>query len=390
MDTMNLIQYVREYLMIPAFIIDNETVESFEENHCFSKSVQPYYTVENITVCANAMKSNFFYEIPDTLGTRILLFKLQDQNILVGPYVEEKWDDLKAEKLFAKLKIPASSLISYKMYYCAYKEQSTQGIINMLTALLHNFYSVTSEFTYRNLQGIRDNQFSIYQEVESFDQSLVEKRYQAENYFIESFKTGDTKIIMEAYRKMQPMHVGISFWTSVKNVYDGNIVIRTLSRKAVEAAGVNVLVVDAISQEFAQKGAQITSASQSKKFCEKMFARYAEAVRESMDSKYSRPIRKTIDYIGINLSNELSMEELSEVAGISKNHLSKLFRSETKLTTSEYISKTRCKKAADLLIKTDLTIGEIADFVGYIDNNYFVKVFKKWSGKSPSEYRKSN
>ena len=57
-------------------------------------------------------------------------------------------------------------------------------------------------------------------------------------------------------------------------------------------------------------------------------------------------------------------------------------------SASAIISKMRCKKAANLLKTTDLPIGEISSFVGYADNNYFVKVFKKVYSMTPGDYRK--
>jgi YesN/AraC family two-component response regulator len=66
-----------------------------------------------------------------------------------------------------------------------------------------------------------------------------------------------------------------------------------------------------------------------------------------------------------------------------------VFKKETGWTMTEYIALMRCKKAARLLKKTDLPVQEISSYVGYSDNNYFVKVFKKIYDLTPSEYRKT-
>ena len=58
-------------------------------------------------------------------------------------------------------------------------------------------------------------------------------------------------------------------------------------------------------------------------------------------------------------------------------------------TMTQYIASMRCKKAANLLKKTNLPIQEISSYVGYSDNNYFVKVFKKNYDMTPTEFRKA-
>ncbi|MDD7316663.1 MAG: AraC family transcriptional regulator, partial [Bacillales bacterium] len=71
-------------------------------------------------------------------------------------------------------------------------------------------------------------------------------------------------------------------------------------------------------------------------------------------------------------------------------NLSRLFKKEMGITIGKYISSMRCVEAELLLRKSHYSIQEISAYVGYLDNNYFVKVFKKETGYLPSEYRKIN
>ena len=99
----------------------------------------------------------------------------------------------------------------------------------------------------------------------------------------------------------------------------------------------------------------------------------------------------------LGMSNTKSMETnlkavchctgLSENAGVSPAHLSRQFKAETGMTISRFIARTRCEKAAFLLRTTDLAVQDISAHVGYLDNNYFVKVFRGIYGTTPSHYR---
>ena len=57
---------------------------------------------------------------------------------------------------------------------------------------------------------------------------------------------------------------------------------------------------------------------------------------------------------------------------------------------NEYLRGVRIDRAREYLVKTAKTIGEISDMVGYEDEKYFSKVFKKRMGMSPAEYRKQS
>ncbi len=57
------------------------------------------------------------------------------------------------------------------------------------------------------------------------------------------------------------------------------------------------------------------------------------------------------------------------------------------MTISEYIARTRLEKSAELLKTTKLTVQEIGFLVGYSDNNYFNKRFRKYFGQTPGKYR---
>ena len=105
--------------------------------------------------------------------------------------------------------------------------------------------------------------------------------------------------------------------------------------------------------------------------------------------KYSPPIQRVMEYINLHLGDHISNDDLAANASMSISHLSKVFKKETGGTMTEYIALMRCKKAAGLLKKTDLPVQEISNYVGYSDNNYFVKVFKKIYDLTPSEYRKT-
>ena len=90
----------------------------------------------------------------------------------------------------------------------------------------------------------------------------------------------------------------------------------------------------------------------------------------------------------LNYSQDISLVEIAAAAGYAPSYLSREFRKETGITVSAHLQRLRCAHAAELLKETVIPIAEISAYVGYPDNNYFVKVFRKHYGMTPGAYRK--
>ena len=96
------------------------------------------------------------------------------------------------------------------------------------------------------------------------------------------------------------------------------------------------------------------------------------------------------NYIIENLDKQLTVNNVCNRFGISKNKLYKICKDFFDKTFSEYLNQKRIEKAKKLLSDTDIPVYLISDKCGIPDYNYFTKVFKKHEGITPSEYKKKN
>ncbi|MGF7046977.1 two-component system response regulator YesN [Paenibacillus sp. DS2015] len=108
----------------------------------------------------------------------------------------------------------------------------------------------------------------------------------------------------------------------------------------------------------------------------------------SSDNKDSHKVQQLLDYMHEHYAEQLSLAELAKHFHFNTTYLSSYFSTHAKEGFSEYLNKIRIKKAAELLNHDNITISEISGRVGYSDHSYFCKVFKKFTGHSPSTYRK--
>lgn len=94
-------------------------------------------------------------------------------------------------------------------------------------------------------------------------------------------------------------------------------------------------------------------------------------------------------YIEENYMNDITLDELSELSGVSPQHFCRLFRARMGMRPLEYIARRRITQAKLLLRKTEDSVSEIGAKIGYPDPTYFGVVFRKYEGIAPSKYRKS-
>jgi len=118
-------------------------------------------------------------------------------------------------------------------------------------------------------------------------------------------------------------------------------------------------------------------------------------ISQSRSSKTSKNdsaspfIERIINYINENYSENITLDSLADKFSISKNYLSKLFKSKTGFGINEYLNIIRIKNAEHLIISTNFSMSKISTLCGFNDSNYFSTVFKKTNGLSPLQYRKS-
>lgn len=91
----------------------------------------------------------------------------------------------------------------------------------------------------------------------------------------------------------------------------------------------------------------------------------------------------------MNLSEEVTLDEVAKKVGLTRTYFSALFKKMTGETFVHYRIKKRMEEARKLLAVPTLTITDIAIQVGYEDYPHFTKTFKNFVGMSPSEYRSS-
>jgi AraC-like DNA-binding protein len=100
-----------------------------------------------------------------------------------------------------------------------------------------------------------------------------------------------------------------------------------------------------------------------------------------------RTARAIQEYILIHYRENITIEELAQVSDITPNYVTVLFKEVIGITPIQYLHQTRINAAWHLLNNTEMTVREVAEYLGYCDQAYFNRVFKKWMGTAPTHVK---
>jgi AraC-like DNA-binding protein len=106
------------------------------------------------------------------------------------------------------------------------------------------------------------------------------------------------------------------------------------------------------------------------------------------DEKKVVKLKTVLKYIRENFAKDITLEDMSAIAGFSSKYFCKFFKDMTGTTPINYLLTYRIERAARKLLGSDLSVTQIAFDCGFNDLSYFIKTFKAFKHTSPKEYRK--
>ncbi len=356
-------------------------------------------TVENLV---GKIDSKIKYKLTNELHLQYFFIRLpvdEEKNLLfVGPFLPFSLKSREILEIGESLGLSPGMQKSLTEYYSGVPIISEDDrIISALDIFCERIWNIRNVPT-KEIGGKRvltRSPLESHSYGNDFDEMLkameeMEQRYSFENEMLRAVTLGQEHKADALLSAVSGQMFEKRLQDTVRNAKNYCIIMNTLLRKASERGGVHPLYIDGESSKFAQKIEQIASADKVGELMLEMFSSYCRLVRKHSTKHYSPVVKKTVLMIDSDISSELSLGILAEKQGISSPYLATVFKKETKKTVSEYIRDKRIERAKYLLSTTGLQIQSVAMHCGIMDVQYFSKLFKKQTGKTPKEYRSSN
>ena len=347
------------------------------------------------------IKDNVIYKMTDEFMCRYIFLKLPGQNTMfvTGPYItSEKTRESLLEEA-EHYNVPARKFRQLEACYANIPHVSDETV---LFVMLNTFaevlwgegsaYEVTElEYEIGNAAApvVRDEETRDPEEIMLHMKSM-EERYAYENELMEAVSQGlshRAELMLHAFTKgMMEQRVK----DPVRNIKNYCIICNTLMRKAAEKGGVHPLHLDGASSMLARRIEGIASFNDGRELMNDSAHIYCRLVKKYSAKQYAPFVRKTVAYIESDLAGDLSLHALAALQNINASYLSTLFHKETGKTITEFVNEKRMELASRLLRTTQLQIQTVAQHCGMSDVNYFSKIFKKFYGSTPKQYREEN
>lgn len=98
-------------------------------------------------------------------------------------------------------------------------------------------------------------------------------------------------------------------------------------------------------------------------------------------------LQRVLKYILTNITQNIDIDELADMAFLTKSYFIRLFKQEVGTSPLQYINNKKVERAQLLLYTTDMTVKEVAYALGFSDHSYFIRMYRKQTGITPQDYR---
>ena len=326
-----------------------------------------------------------------------IVFPLTNHNtllgsILAGPFLMDEPDSLLLSDLSRKYQIPAISLLEM------YEEAGKLPVIDppRVTYISRLLYFMCSGLVTDSRNQFILNQSKLHQQsvinesIQTYKAaSDINKKaypYEKEKALITKLKTGDT----EQAKALLNDLLGYVFFaegTDLNIVKSRAIELSSLlSRAAIEGGATSDSILRANNQFLMD----IQNTDTLDDLCYRLQETidvFTDCMFNYIPSKGSELIKKAIRYISKNFQHTLTLDEVASHVHLNPSYFSTLFKQSTGSSFKEYLNLVRIEESKRLLANTDYSIIDISIAVGFEDQSYFSKVFKKYTGLTPKQYR---
>ena len=214
---------------------------------------------------------------------------------------------------------------------------------------------------------------------------------EGEQHFLTAVREGNLKYreILETERLYNDEFV-CETGDPLRDAKNSVIVFTVLCGRAALDGGLSASLMRELEKQYLLRIEKCRTTSELRKIKDEMLEEYVTRVRQSQDSALvSKSIRDCCDYIRINVTRPLTVQEIASHVGYTTYYFTKKFNKEMGIKVTDYIKQARIEYAKVALLTTNQSIQEISDRLQFGSRNYFSKVFRSVVGMTPAAYRDS-
>ncbi len=313
--------------------------------------------------------------------------------VLVGPFLFDSPEmlfvsDFKQKFGFSQKKI--EKLNEFSQNLLTITPSVTNHISNLLKYLLNGVIFDNSLETAKNQEKLYQ-QAKINEAIQTYKTfgNEVNQNYpfQKEQELILKIKTGDN---LDARRVLNELlgYVFFSEGNSLEAVKLRSIELASVLSRATIECGAPTDIILSVNRDYQ---ASLPNFKDIDVVCyelQNVIDAFIDSLFFKSQNENNIHIKKAVSYIAKNYYNKFTLEDVANSVNLSPAYFSTVFKKVTEISFSKYLNNVRVEESKYLLLNTEYSVMDIAIAVGYEDQGYYTKVFKKITGMTPGDYKK--
>ncbi len=319
-----------------------------------------------------------------------------NMRMIIGPSAQIMADGQQLRELAFRLDVPRDEVPVFVDGMRAIAPLPAETILQMLCTVNHLLNGETLELS----------DVAIYDDEQTLIKTHVEKRRTARQYDGDAAhrQAHNTLAIEEALMGIvrRGDTVALKRWLSQAPAVQGGkiaadqlrqqrnlfIVTATLVSRAAIRGGLREDDAFSLSDAFIQRAELLTSYGGIMNLQYNMLLEFTEQVEKLHWGKHESKLALDVaNYVRRHLSEPISVEAMAEEFFLSRPHLSTKFKQETGVTLTDFILNEKTEEAKRLLRYSEKSASAISAYLGFSSQSHFARVFKKYAGCTPNEYR---
>ena len=324
----------------------------------------------------------------------------EDTRIVIGPTSQIMAGDQALRELAFQLDVPKAEIPDFVSGMHAIVPMPPENLLQILCTVNHLL---------NDGEKLELSDIAIYDEEQealksSVEKSRTERVYEEseqpqethntlalEEALMDIVRRGDTAALKSWLASAPAVHGGTIAGDQLRQLRNLFIVTATLSSRAAIRGGMKENDAFALSDGYIRRVELLTSYAKIMNLQYNMLLEYTEQVEKLHRGRHPTKLATEVaNYVRHHLSEAITVEDMAAEFYMSRPYLSARFRQETGETLTDYILGEKTEEAKRLLRYSDKTAAAIGAYLGFSSTAHFSRVFKKYAGLTPREYREKH
>ena len=322
----------------------------------------------------------------------------EDLAVVFGPTAQIPPADRTIKEIAFELGVPKDEIAGFTDAMKSINRMPLESVLTMLCTVDHVLNGEKRELKDVMIRG--EEQKTLKKQTEHRrTQKLYETEplqephntLQLEERIMDIVRRGDGVSLRKWISAAPPVHAGLIAADQLRQLKNTFIVTATLASRAAIRGGMEPEDALTLSDVYIRRAELQSTQSGIMDLQFHMILEFTEQVEKiRLGREPSRLVVEAARYVQRHLSEPIRTEEMAQELYLSRTHLSAKFKQETGMTLTDFILNEKTEEARRLLRYSDKPAAAIGEYLGFSSHSHFSRVFKKYAGMTPKQYREQN